>query len=402
VIHALNGILLYKLANKIFSKFRIAVLSAILFIITWTHFYELTWISSTFNSISLLFILLYLNSFGDLAKKTCLAELFLVLALFSVETAVIAPFLLILILLYNGNLTKTHVYRILMHGALVIGYLSLRFFFFRIPATNSYQLIISPAIIKNILIFILWLFNFPEAMTTHFTFNRYNFTLTDDWFSQTFPVYSISLSLLFYLSLLMFMYFLMYKRKTLINKFTIFCSLWFFIALLPILFIPNRTYPYYPFLSQIAFWFFIAYFIISNWRFLLVKIFFVWFLVANFFTVSFVDTNHWIFAEASHPEKYVAKLKSVIIPNRKKYVYFRIDSIQEQNALNHGLGLNTLLNDYGHVFFLSKDSIPSTVKANEIFDFEDAYRLEETIKRYKRLKMPIPPSILEDQKNLYR
>lgn len=368
IIHAFNGVLVYILLSKINSNKKINLLASFLFVTSWTHIYELTWSASTFNSIGLFFILMYVLSYLSSYKKTILPELFLIFSLLSVETAVISPVLLILILWYLKKNSKKDIFRFCVHGIILGIYLYIRFILYKIPAHDSYEIGLSQAILKNIILFFLWLFNFSEIATNYIKINLTHLSLNNELFTNTFPVYSryqfIFLVILFITMLVL----TLKKIKQINSRLLIFSILWFFIALSPIIIIPKRAYPYYPFVAQIGFWLGLSYFFVIGWRSIFIKFALVLFIIGNILTVYFNGNNHWLFSSSHTVSRYYQKLQTLKLPSKKQYFYWEIDQNDFRNALEQGLAFNVFFNDYKIKFFLEEKQIPQNLK-------EKIYRL---------------------------
>lgn len=371
LFQAVAGVLVYLLTARLLKKISIALLAALLFVISWTHFYDMSWIVCTCNQISLTFILLYLLT--GIAQRKCLPYAFLLLALLSVEAAVAAPALLFLLqLFFTKKSLKENFYSLLPHFLIIIFYVVYRFFLFKIPAGGTYRIELIPAkMMKNVIVFILWLFNFPEAMTTHFTISLYPFVFADNVFAETFPKFSIfiSLNMLLFLTILAGIFRL--NRKSLFNKHALFCVTWFFVGLSPILIIPHRTYPYYTFIAQIGFWMFFAKIIVDNFKYWLVKIFLACFVIANLWAVKFTNENHWIFTESAQVKSYFKTFQELKIKPKWKYLFWQIDDPQARQALSFGQGLNVFLNNYDIKFYLQKQDIPPQIK-KQVINFDVA------------------------------
>lgn len=398
VIHAINGLLIFILIYQLLRDRRIAFLAALLFTVSWTHLYELTWVGATFNSIGLFFILSYLLVSTKPAGggRQFLEIVFLIAALLSLETAVIAPLLLGLIFIHEGKLKKNTGKKIILHLIIVAMYIFMRFLVFRIPATNSYQIGISRQTIKNLIIFFLWLFNFPEASIVHLHPNGYLITIVDSWFAETFPLFSIFLTTSLFFWGLYFLYLIIFNYK-IMKKILLFGAAWFMIAILPIIVIPRRIYPYYPIVAQIGLWIIFAAGIKRvKFRMLSIMALLI-FLIGNLLAVNFNEQNHWIFASSamakSYYEKYL-KVQSVI--RKAPEIYWRIDDSIAKNALINGLGFNVFSNNYQQKFYLQENEIPAARKL-QVFDI-NLYLLSERGKRLRKfyeLKIATPAAALD-------
>lgn len=362
LIHSLNGLLIFNLTKKILKNEKIAFIASFFFVTSWTHFYELTWTASTFNSVGLLFVLLFILSYlTSNLKRFFVPEVFLILSLLSVETAVIAPILLFLSLFMFAR-NKFDWKRSILHLVLVFAYLVFRFIIHKVPATDSYSIGFSPLIVKNIIIFFLWLINFPEIISVHLTIR--DFPFVSDWFAEKFPIYSILISETLVFLFLVFIYILIKNRRSIFNKINFFGALWFLIAILPIIIIPKRVYPYYPFIAQAGFWIIFGNIILQNFKYLLVKVFVLYFIFSNLATMWFTNENHWIFSESYQSKFYVEDLLRQFPTIRQKGHNILINAglDQTKQALSRGLAFNVALNNYKIKFYFDEKDVGSGEK----------------------------------------
>jgi hypothetical protein len=363
---------------------------------SWLHFYELTWIASTFNSIGLFFILLYFLFYLTNNKVHFLAEISLVFALLSIEIATIAPLLLLVLLLFWRKIVRKDLVRMTIHLFFVALYLLLRFVFFKIPTTDSYQLGLSVQAMKNLAIYVLWLFNFPEASIVHLKPNSFLLTATDSWFAETFPLFSILLtsSLIYYGSYLIYAVLSIYKK---LLKPALFCLLWFIISILPFIVLPKRAYPYYLILAQIGFWIFLSYLLTLSKSKLLSFFFCLLFITTNMFTVNFNNVNHWVHMSSSHATTYYQKYQKVrVLLKDKKDIFWQIDDIFARNALVNGLGFNVFGNNYHQQYFLERSAIPENLRLTT-FDlhFYLAKERSKRLHKYFLLDIATPSASLD-------
>lgn len=364
ILHAINSVLIFYFVKKILKSSFAGFVAAFLFSVSATHFYELTWVASTFNSIALFFILLYFLLFDNKkAYKFFLPEIFLVLSLLSIETAVILPALLFLTVIFFRKMLKPTFLHLVIQSFIVLFYLFFRFIIFKIPATNSYSLGLSLSLaIKNIVIFLVWLLNFSEPMTVHLAVRQFPFT--DQWFTETFQIYPLILSLNVLFLFIVGSLALFKNPKSIFNKIVLFGVLWFFIALIPVLVIPKRAYPYYPFLAQIGFWIIFASILYHNRKYLLTYFVIFSFILTSFLTLRFLDNNHWVYADPFEVKNRFVSFEKLKIPKEFHYVVWQIDSPAARATLADGLAFNVLTNDFKKIYLLSYSLLPQSVQKN--------------------------------------
>lgn len=362
LLHSLNSVLVFYFVRKITKKDLLAAFSAFLFSISATHFYELTWVASTFNSIALFYILLYLlTSDFEKCKRFFIPEIFFVLSILSIETAVVLPFLLFGFILFFRKIDKNTLFHLALQSIIVGLYLTLRFVIFKIPTTDSYSLgFSSHLVVKNIIIFIMWLFNFSEPTTIHLALKQ--FPVTDAWFTETFQIYPLVLSLNLIFLAIVFVLALIKSPKKVVNKFTLFGGLWFIAALLPVLIIPKRVYPYYPFLAQIGLWIAIGSILFAFKKNIFTYLVIFSFIATSFLTLRFLDDNHWVFADPYEVTNRFQAFQLLKIPKNIKYVVWQIDSKPARSTLYDGVAFNILTNDFSKKYILDQSLLPSNLK----------------------------------------
>ncbi len=364
ILHSVNSVLVFYFVKKLLRNNLTGFFTAFLFSISATHFYELTWVASTFNSIALFYILLYFLLFDK--KRACkffLPELFLVLSLLSIETAVVLPTIMFLTVIFFRKMNKQTFLRLTFQFGIVLFYLIFRFIVFKIPTTDSYSLGFSPQmIIKNVIVFFAWLLNFSEPTTVHLAPRQFPFT--DQWFTETFQIYPLILSLNVILLFITGILALIKNPRSIFNKITLFGVLWFFMALLPILVIPKRVYPYYPFLAQVGFWIAFASVIYSNHKYALTYLVILSFILTSFLTLRFLDNNHWVFADPFEVKNRFTAFEKLKIPKKIHYVVWRIDSPGARATLADGVAFNVLTDDFSKRYLLKSSLLPQNLQEN--------------------------------------
>lgn len=359
ILHAVNGVLVFKLLRLFLKKTFPAVLAAFLFVVSWTHFYSLNWVVCNCNGASLFFILLYFLTFlVSGTNRLFIPEIMFIGALFSNETAVAAPLLLSIILVFLKKIDKTSVPRVVLHFTLVILYIFYRFVLHAAPTANTYTVGLSIKSFKNLGLFLLWLFNASEEMVVHLKFRLFFFT--DAWFFKQFPVYGPILCVFLSITVFFLLYAFLRERKKLSWQIIIFGAAWFIVGIMPVLFIPNRVYPYYPYLSQIGFWIILAHLITT--RFSLINIIFLLLYVAtNIFTLRVTYQSHWLPQESLQTKYYLQKFKKLEIPKNTKDILIPIKNRQARNGLMDGKAFNVVLNNYKINFYLEEKNVPEAL-----------------------------------------
>ena len=361
-IHALNGVLIFNLLRLFLKKTLPPALAAFLFVTSWTHFYSLNWIVCNCNDTSLFFILLYFLTFFKLkTNKLFIPEIMLIGALFSNETAVSAPLILFIILVFRKIVDKTTLTRVFVHFLLIVFYVYYRFVMHAAPTANTYAIGLSMKSFKNMWFFLLWLFNASEEIVLHLKHNGL-FFFTDAWFFKQFPVYTPAICVFLSITILFLMYLFLRERTKFSARIIIFGAAWFITGILPVLFIPNRVYPYYPYLAQIGFWIIFAHLITTDFS-KLNKIFLFLYIAANIFTLRVTYQTHWLPQESHQTKYYLHKFKKLQIPKNAANILIPIKNQQARNGLMEGKAFNVALNNYKINFYLEEKNVPENVRS---------------------------------------
>lgn len=230
----------------------------------------------------------------------------------------------------------------------------------------------------------------------HLRPNSFLLTVTDSWFAEAFPIFSILLtsSLIFYGFYLLYAGLSIYKK---ILKSALFCLLWFIVSILPFIVLPKRAYPYYLILAQIGFWIFLSYLVTLSKSKLLSFFFCLFFITTNMLAVDFNNKNHWVHMSSSHAANYYQKYQKVqLVLKGKPNIFWQIDDIFARNALVNGLGFNVFSDDYQQKYFLERKAIPDNLQRTA-FDLH-LYLAKERSKRlnkYYLLNIATPSAALD-------
>lgn len=169
--------LFYQLLNKLNFAQKEVNLATIFYALSATHFTQLYFISANQEIMMVFFVLLYL--LWSLKGRKIWAQIFLILALLSKDTAVVAPIILLIIKLIEGKISCKKIniewlkkfyqqnYSLLISGVLVLIYLYIRFFLFHSPGLedSSYQLNFSPkSMLNSFYFYFWWLLGAPELI----------------------------------------------------------------------------------------------------------------------------------------------------------------------------------------------------------------------------------------------
>ena len=279
--------LVYRLASELSKNQFVAFISAFLYATSATHFGHLYYLA-TYQELGL--TLFYLLSTLLFIKERYFWSLgFFVLALLSKETAVVLPLTHFLLLWYSGHTKK--IKSLLPFSGILGVYLYLHTFHYGFASGDSYIWSFSPIKTVNTLFwYILWSLNLPEMLVDFvgpgFKFNPNLFKF---WGNQIKPIF-----VLFVSQLVLLFYFLFQVKIKKLKSVLVFGSLWFFITLLPVLFLPLHKFTFYLTLPLFGFVLSLAYLLNLVKSKFLVFLFLFIFLILSVLTLRLTYETHWI------------------------------------------------------------------------------------------------------------
>lgn len=295
-------------------------ISTFIFGLSATHFTRLYFISANNEVFMLFFVLLYLILFLTEKKHIKIAaQLSLIAALLSKDTAVVAP--IIIFFMQNQNYlfiknTRKEKFKIdqlfnkntnfLISVFLVLVYLFVRFFVFnnQMIKDQAYQFNFS---IKEALtssyFYFWWLMGAPELIQDYMP-NFYSF-LPRFFLDLGLFAYLIIILSLFLFLLLIINFVISYKKikniKNLKNLFLAF--LFIFFGLLPVIFLPKHRFTIQLGLPMLGMSMFLGTVLSSHKKFFLTTITLLIFLTLNFFSIKISEKNHYSTTRANISEK---------------------------------------------------------------------------------------------------
>jgi hypothetical protein len=308
VVFAMILFLVFRLAEELSKNKKISLLATLLYATAASHFGRLYIVAqaeplySLFALSSVLLFLKYLSS--KKPSRLFLSVLFFVLSLLSKETAVVGPFLLILVYLFyriqkrTGIGVKKVAVSLAPYFILLTAYFYLRFAHYGLATGDSYVWNFSPLKALNTLSWYgLWSLNLPEMLVDFVGPGlKFNPNLFKFWSKEIWPIFG-----LFVVQLVLLIYgaikLLLSSRKKL---FTIHYSLftlgtsWFLIALVPVLFLPVHKFTYYLTLPLFGVVMMISY-VLYNLKSKFVNLSFVavW-IILSALTLNLTADTNWI------------------------------------------------------------------------------------------------------------
>ena len=246
--------LVYRLARIVFKNKKQSLLALVFYAFSVTHFTRLYFLSAFQEILMTVFVLsAVLTYFKKPSWKTnLLTSFFFILALLSKETAVVLPLILILFDWFNDCFRPKRLIPILL---ILFPYLYFRFFHFGQVSGDSYLWDFSVRKFLNTFFwYALWSFGAPELLVDYVSGGL---RILPRFFSD-FPFWSkIVLSLIGSTLTSFAILFVANLKKVKVKKVLLFLGI-FFLALLPVLFLPRHKFTLELTLPMVSFSFLLA------------------------------------------------------------------------------------------------------------------------------------------------
>lgn len=353
IFHFVNVLLIGQLSYLMFKNDKARIITMLLYATASFHFMSLSWLSLTWNTIGFMFFMISLIFYLNFKKiksniNTIGTLVFLILALASNEFAILFVLaILILDFILEERLSFNYVkdnFILLSSITIISVYLFIRTFIYPIPAQGEYSTSIDHRIIKNLLWYILWLFNLPEELKYQVVLSNFHITNIFLRASQNYLPYLLAL---FIINLITLFRILISNLGRTIFKLAIVSTLFFSVGLAPVLLLPNHSFPYYLTIPSIFIFIFIgnafSIFLKKNKDKKAAKIillFIVSWILLSWTSLSLTRKIHWVTAEQNLSRQKIEFTKnqypvypmnSVIeIHNSSKQI---VQSLLDQNAM---------------------------------------------------------------------
>ena len=292
--------------TKIITKNRnTALLSAFLYATSATHFGHLYFLGAYQELGMTLFFLLAVISFVKFElrnknKYLILSIIFFVFALMSKETAVVLPFVLVLVHIFlkstNEKLKylKNFIISIIPYLVLLSFYLFIRFKYYGFAKGDSYLWDFSLRRALNTLVWYkMWSLNIPEMLVD---FVGPGLKINPNLFKYWGKEFTIIVSL-FIGQIIILIVSVISKFKKLLKgwKIYLFSMFWFIATLIPVLFLPVHKFTYYLTLPLLGFCIFISNLLIdiTQKKIFIILFAFIW-LGLSFTTLKLTKETNWI------------------------------------------------------------------------------------------------------------
>jgi hypothetical protein len=354
--------LVYRLVIELIKDEKVAMLSALLYAVSATHFGQLYYLAAFQELGVTLFVLMSCLMF--IKNNNLLSFVFFILALMSKETAIVTPVLLGLIYFYR----KTNGIKVQSFKKLVIvflpflitllAYVYIRFASYGFATGDSYIWNFSlRKLINTSFWYLLWSLNIPESLVdfvgSGLTINSNLFVF---WGNQIRPIL-----ILFLIQAIVLIYVLLRSilsrnnmNKNTNNRVSTFCITWFFVSLMPVIFLPLHKFTFYLTIPLIAVVFRIAYILVANQvNRVVIGIFLSVWTITSVLTLRFTYETNWISQSQLISQKVYLFFKTEESKYKNKTIAF-VDTKDDSNIFwSPTSTIKTVLSDknFFYVFF---------------------------------------------------
>lgn len=297
--------LVYLLAQKVLKNKTQAILALFFYSVSVTNFTKIYFLSAFQEIAMVVFILLSILTYlkKPSTRNTLMALIFFILALASKETAVVLPFILLILDWSRG---KVNIKRILPFIIILLPYLCFRFSYFGSVEGESYIWDFSPKRAVNTLFwYTLWSFGAPELLVDYVSSG---FRILPRFYTD-FPFWSSVILSTTSLTLLSFLIMFIKNIKAIDKKF-LFALGVFGLGLLPVLFLPWHKFTLELTLPMVGFSMMLAKLSLERRNRLSVVIFILLFFILNISTNILTYKTHYSVSRAKLARRIYTYFKS--------------------------------------------------------------------------------------------
>lgn len=353
IFHLINILLLAYLTDLLLKSKKAALITAFLYSTASFHFMSLSWLSLAWNVIGLLFFQIALIFYLSFRKKAffynaVLALIFFIFAILSNEFTIVFPLALIISDFILGSKFNFDYLRnnfvLMCSSAIVVAYLTIRIFIYPIPSEAEYSIAVDQRIFKNILWYALWLLNLPEELKYQVILSKFQITQI---FLNAAKNYLPYILILFVANLITLFAILVGGVRNKSSRLLVAATIFFTLGLMPVLILPNHSFPYYLTIPSLFVFILIgkassSYFknMKSKRAVMIILSFIVTWVALSLLTLILTRKIHWITAEQNLSREKIEFIKNqyptlprgliVEIPNSSKQI---IQSLMDQDAL---------------------------------------------------------------------
>ena len=372
IIFLLNAFLIAKVISKITKNQNIGLLTASLWITSSIHFMTLSWIAAAYNITGTFFFLLTSLIFLNFLKTKkfilyALSFILFILTIGSFEFSITWPIIFGFYYLYVlGNPLSKTIKLFLPFVALSVIYLYLRLLLIKIPPISEYQTTFNLDSAKALFWYFLWTFNIPEEFKKQIVNNLIFFNpkfAAEYWplITKTF----LGAILVITLGIIVPLIKSAESKLNLNFNLLIFSCVWFFVAISPVLILPNHTFSMYLTLASIGLYLLVSYLVnLYGGKILSLAIITV-FIYTAFTTLSFYKINSWMIEAQQFAREFSLDIKKQYpdLPTNS-IVYFPHQNQRHSQALLDHHAIRTIYNDQTLAIYYNKESLIKALKSN--------------------------------------
>lgn len=277
IVLATNNLLVYKIAKLLSKNSLVAVNTTLIYALNLSLFANYYWIATSYFSIgALLFFAAIYFYIGMGFKKKLLATLFLVLAVFSNEIALVLPLLFLMIDLWLRRPIKWIGFFTTLSFALFLLRINLSGF----PTHADYKMVFNAEAISTLRWYVIRGLNLPEGLRGS-------------------AVWKMMLPLVIFIAWTVYgaIKFCLVDKESFF-KATLFSFTWFVISAFPFFFLPNHMSSYYLTMAIFGSAFFVSY-CLSHVKHYLIPM--ICYLAMTLIGLEFLRGSHWMILKNTGP-----------------------------------------------------------------------------------------------------
>ena len=374
VFFMFSGFLIIKLATAITKNFKIGLLTSFFWLTSSIHFMALSWIAAAYNIIGTFFWLLTSFIFLKYLKKQkakfyLLSFIFYLLTVGSFEFSITWPAILGFYYFYVLKNTIVKSIKIFSPFILISAfYLIARFLFIKVPQITEYAIKFDLDSTKALFWYILWALNIPEEFKKQVVTNLLVFN--PQFLSEFWPlIFKTFLgAFLVLVSAVIIPIKIIIKNGPPINFRLIgFAIIWFAIAVLPVLIIPNHTFSMYLTLPALGIYILISYLVVQSKRtILVVPVLLIW-LATSISTLNFYKINSWMVEAQRTAQEFSFDTKQQFPRlESNSVVLYPLSAKWQRQALLDQHAIRAIYNDPSLSIYYNKESLLKAYKNGSI------------------------------------
>ncbi|MCR4325024.1 MAG: hypothetical protein NUV69_05045 [Candidatus Curtissbacteria bacterium] len=382
--HIANSYLVGYLSLQLFKNRLAAFLSSLLYATAAFHFLTLSWFSLAWVAIgttpfllSLIFYIKYRSKRNN--KYLVFSLVSFIMSLTATEFAITLPAFIVILEFFAGLSRRDIIKKIspilIFTTPVIILYLLARFVFFPIPAEGDYQITIDRQVTKTLAWYFLWLLNIPEELKYQIIVSKLQLTHT---FLRDSGKLFLPTLLLISTTLSTFSLLLLASLKFKMAKLLGFSLIAFVVGIMPVLFLPSHSYPYYLSIASIFPFISIGYLLSAIYNMdnkiltMLAASFTLSLIALSFLTVFLTTRLHWAAGEQRISKEIVEKTTDMYkhMPNGSEIVLYTAGPQTKQS----------LMDQYAFKVIYNNKSVKTTYLEDRKFPEADKNRYYVNIK----------------------